>query len=131
MALQKWFEGNVVTRKKTAKEIEHEKTKLKGIWHDVIEIQDWILTEQTYSICLDIGIFWGEYFIKEFPILKWSRDIRPRSAQKNHPVVISPNKVQFSVLGPPVVCALSIAKKERIDWKDLNQTWSEKFKTYG
>ena len=44
--------------------------------------------EPTYSICFDIGIYFGEYIIKHIPEAKWCFDSDQKSAYYARPIVV-------------------------------------------
>lgn len=67
--LGEWLEENVETEKLSEEEYEHK----RKITPEYIEISDWDLTIKTRSILIDIGIYFGEVFIKNNPNLKWEQ----------------------------------------------------------
>jgi len=64
-----WIKQNLYTEK-----ISTEKYKQKRLSiPDYINIRDWDLTNETYSKLIDIGIYFGEVFIKNHTNLKWEQ----------------------------------------------------------
>ena len=67
--LGKWFEENVETEKLSEEEYKEKRAAVP----DYIEIQDWDITIKTRSLAVDIGIYFGEVFIKNHKGLKWEQ----------------------------------------------------------
>ena len=65
----KWFEENVETEKLSEEEYKEKKAAVP----DYIEIKDWDITIKTRSSAEDIGIYFGEVFIKNHKGLKWEQ----------------------------------------------------------
>ena len=65
----KWFEENVETEKLSEEEYKEKRAAVP----DYIEIQDWDITIKTRSLAVDIGIYFGEVFIKNHEGLKWEQ----------------------------------------------------------
>ena len=65
----KWFEENVETEKLSEEEYKEKKAAVP----DYIEIKDWDITIKTRSSAVDIGIYFGEVFIKNHKGLKWEQ----------------------------------------------------------
>ena len=65
----KWFEENVETEKLSEEEYKEKRAAVP----DYIEIQDWDITIKTRSLAVDIGIYFGEVFIKNHKGLKWEQ----------------------------------------------------------
>ncbi|MCX6148033.1 MAG: hypothetical protein NTW25_12430 [Candidatus Kapabacteria bacterium] len=64
-----WLKENIEVEK-----LSQEEYKLKRLnVPDYIEINDWDLTNKTYSKLIDIGIYFGEVFIKNHSNLKWEQ----------------------------------------------------------
>lgn len=65
----KWFEENVETEKLSEEEYKEKRAAVP----DYIEIKDWDITIKTRSSAVDIGIYFGEVFIKNHKGLKWEQ----------------------------------------------------------
>ncbi len=58
-SLANWFAGNVKIRDKTQSEID-EIYNSAPVWFRQVELEDWTLTNRTYSYAFDISIYFGE-----------------------------------------------------------------------
>ena len=108
--LYEWFESKVTNRKMINEEREeiekqvNETTLLVG----VVEIPETTLTDETVSICFDIGIYLGDVVIFNIDGTKWLQKIssinyidyaQPLIATKNSKVPFNPRRIAESMAG--------------------------------
>ncbi|WP_157683025.1 hypothetical protein [Burkholderia ubonensis] len=97
-----WLERKVQRRDLTAEEI---KSIRAGLTRP-IEIAEWDLTDETKSLALYVGMYYGEVALKNNPMLKWEQQMgNKRLADFGQPVIIGPGIVPIN----PVRIANSIA----------------------
>ncbi|TPG35400.1 hypothetical protein [Flavobacterium pectinovorum] len=84
-----WLVQNVEIEKISVEEYNKKRNEVPS--H--IDIKEWDLTIKTRSILVDIGIYFGEVFIKEYPNLKWEQYFSKRKKDLNHGHVIIKLKI--------------------------------------
>ncbi len=65
-----WFSKNVKARKRTKQEIKREQATL--VQFPGVKAEDWTLTEETFSLCFDVGIYFASIFLKRFKTIEWT-----------------------------------------------------------
>lgn len=101
-ALGFWFVAKVQKRDFTIEEIEAIKNKRAGS----IEAATWELTDNTKSLAVYVGMYYGEVAIKNNPVLKWEQKLGSKNlADFGQPVVVGLGAVPLN----PVRVANSIA----------------------
>lgn len=65
--LGEWFAGQVETRQRTEKEIQEIKSRSPY----PIDIPDEELTERTFSLAMDVGMYFSQVLLKSHPSLRW------------------------------------------------------------
>jgi hypothetical protein len=65
-----WFVGEVATRPRAAKE-KDELCAGGPAWFGLAAVEDWELTDKTFSLCLDIGMYLGEVLVRNIPEVNW------------------------------------------------------------
>lgn len=68
--LGEWFVCQVAKRKRTEEETKKIYAKAPD-WFKAVEINDWELTNRTFSIAIDIGMYVSQVFLKNNPGLSW------------------------------------------------------------
>jgi len=63
--------NNYRFQKKPDEQIEKEKSAIPMLFKDVVEINDFVLTNDTKMLCFDVGVLIGEILIKYDDKLKW------------------------------------------------------------
>ena len=71
-ALGQWFVGEVETRPRTSEEMEELRSKLP----DSIDISSVELTNRTFSLAMDIGMYLGEVFRKKVCGAEWTLHLK-------------------------------------------------------
>lgn len=96
-----WFATKVKKREFTSEEIEAIKSKLMK----PIEFPAWDLTDETKSLALYVGMYYGEVALKNNPLLKWEQLLdSKKSADYGQPILngvgvvpINPVRVSHSI----------------------------------
>ena len=107
--LGKWFEENVETEKLSEEEYKEKRAAVP----DYIEIQDWDITIKTRSLAVDIGIYFGEVFIKNHEGLKWEQYLTRSKyhMDKGHMVIKGFGKDMLNSIWRLYIIANSLAGK--------------------
>ena len=108
--LGKWFEENVETEKLSEEEYKEKRAAVP----DYIEIQDWDITIKTRSLAVDIGIYFGEVFIKNHEGLKWEQYFSRSKyhMDKGHMVIKGFGKGLLNSIWSLYITAKRLARKE-------------------
>ncbi len=94
-----------------------------------IDVNDWDLTIKTRSILVDVGIYFGEVFIKEHKNLKWEQYFsRVKKDNNNGHIVIKLKKRELNPIWLLYILGLGLADntKDAHNLYNLFQVW-EKF----
>lgn len=98
-----WFATKVKKREFTSEEIETIKSKQMM----PIEFASWDLTDETKSLALYVGMYYGEVALRNNPLLKWEQLLGSRKfADYGQPILRGPGIVPIN----PVRVAHSIAR---------------------
>ena len=114
------FATQVETRPPTAEEI----AELRRVAPHIVQGDK--LTNHTYSLAMDIGMYWGEMLIKNLAGTHWDQRLKnPRDVNYGQPVVVGKGKVP---LNPVTVCvgiAFGIANRKKTGaWlPEMYATW--------
>ncbi len=81
ITLYEWFEKKVMYRNINDEEKEEIKNQISQtpLFVGVIEVPKITFTEETVSICFDIGIYFGDVFVKNQTGIKWIQKINSTS----------------------------------------------------
>jgi len=122
VALGQWFEGQVETRKKTAEEIAETRSKLTF----PIDILDDELTDRTFSLAIDIGMYFGRVVLKNLPGTRWDQSLKNRKfADYGQPVIVGFGAVPLNPVRVIVMTAYGISRDEPARLRALYETWAK------
>lgn len=106
--LGEWLEENVTIEKLTKEEYDKKRTLTPAY----IEIEDWDLTLKTRSVLFDMGIYFGEVFIKNNQGLKWVQFFTKRKQHIDQGHIIIPlKKDNLNPIWVMLVIGFKFAKK--------------------
>jgi len=123
--LGQWFYEHVETRKRTEKEKETIYGKAPK-WFKSVKIKDWELTNQTFSLAIDIGMYLNRALEKNVPGLKWELVRKPKSdVDFQQPVLVGTGNLVFNPTQILVTYAYGVARgsKEPERLKELCAIW--------
>jgi hypothetical protein len=111
--LGEWFASNVDIRERTKEEKQEIYAKAPD-WFKNIEISDKDLTNKTFSLAIDIGMYLSQVFLKNISNLKWQHTV---NGSKNwvdygQPVIAGFKNVVFNPTQTMVVLAYGLVKKQ-------------------
>lgn len=121
--LGKWFSGEVEVRERTAEEI----PKLAGPSGLEIELPGPELTNRTFSLAMDIGMYLSQVFLKNHPSLKWNQPFGSRRfVDYGQPVLIEFTSAPFNPVAIVVRHAYGLANRtNKRSLRDVYDIWSK------
>ncbi|MGB6407475.1 MAG: hypothetical protein WBF39_08360 [Planococcus donghaensis] len=88
VALWKWFIPRVEIEPKSPEQLSEELANLPEWMHEIHSKNPSELTLATQSLIIDIGIYYGEVFRKEYPEMEWGFVTKPKKIfYVNRPIV--------------------------------------------
>lgn len=123
--LGEWFALHVEVRKKTQEELDELKSQLTF----PIDIPEEELTEATFSLAYDIGIYLSQVFLRNHMSLKWEQFLgSKRNVDYGQPILIGFGKVPFNPIRISIVLAYGISRGNRDSkgLKELYDIWVSK-----
>jgi hypothetical protein len=107
-----WFEGQVDTRLLSQEEMNGIADSYK--FPVLIPMSEYTLTERTYSLASDLGMYFGRVLEKNHPSLKWEHELRSRRfADYGQPVLRGFGDVPLNPIRITIVLAQGIAAKKK------------------
>ncbi|MFL9843550.1 hypothetical protein [Flavobacterium rhizosphaerae] len=106
--LYSWFAKNIYLKKINIEEVKRMKVQINKTppFSNIINIPEYIFSENTVSICFDIGVYLGETLIRNCEGVKWGQKISsknyidyayPLLISKNYKVPINPRRAAESL----------------------------------
>jgi hypothetical protein len=75
-----WFCSTMAWRRRTPDELRREAAGWSKRSRDLgLPVEDLTLTEESFSICIDVGIYLGEVHRRHFPDARWALCTKPKS----------------------------------------------------
>jgi hypothetical protein len=106
-----WFFEHVETRERTDEETEEIYSKAPAWFRDV-EVENWELTNQTFSLAIDIGMYFGKVIEKGLEGIKWIMVKSPTNdVDYQQPVLSGKGKLVLNPVRILIVYAYSIPDK--------------------
>jgi hypothetical protein len=119
--LGRWFETQVETRTKAAEEIAGTRAKLRF----PIDVPGEDLTDRTFSVAMDIGIYFAQVVLKNMPGVRWDQPLgNKKFADYGQPVLMGFGTIPLNPIRVIVTTAYAIARKKPAKLRDLFDTWS-------
>jgi len=122
------FHSLVETRPRTQEQLTHARLELPSNLRPVVEVEDWELTEEALSLCVDVGVYFAEVLRKAHPSLRWELWVR-KTVDLNRPVLVgSRGSVPLDPVRIAINTALSEAAGEHRPNRlsELFDVWSSK-----
>lgn len=111
--LGKWFYERVETRQRT----EGEKVDIYGKapdWFRNVEVQDWELTNRSFSLAMDIGMYLSQVLVKNLPDLQWMLVEKPKNDMDfQQPVLKGTGRLVFNPVSTMVTLAYGFARNNK------------------
>jgi hypothetical protein len=116
-----WLEGQVATRKKTEEEIGEQRAKLKF----PVEIPGEQLTNRTFSLAMDVGMYFAQVVLEHLPGTRWAQAFGSRKfVDYGQPVIMGFGKVPLNPVRIVVVTARTIADGKPAELRKLYDFWA-------
>ena len=118
-----WLNKNIQTEKLSEQEFIRKRKQIPSY----IEIKDFDLTTETYSKLIDVGMYFGETFIKSYHDLQWEQYFSKikNDANQGHMVIKGFGKLELN----PLRVAHTIGSK-MADKKENDESLYEAFETW-
>lgn len=118
-----WLSGQIETRPRTAEELDQ--INAKPTFH--IEVSTRELTNKTFSLAMDSGMYFGETFRTQYPHLKWDQPLKNRKyADFGQMVLAGFNRVELNPVRIVVTFCYGIASGRRTAkrFDEVYEYWS-------
>jgi hypothetical protein len=123
--LGEWFLGEVETRKRTTEEL----GEIKDRASFPIDVPDEELTNQTFSLAMDIGMYLGRVVLENVPGTSWDQPVKsPKLVDHGQPVIKGAGKVPLNPVRITVTLAYGLAAKKETGGglRTIYDIWSKK-----
>ena len=123
--LGEWFRGQVHTRKQTDEEMREMRTRLTL----PIDVSDEELTTRTFSLAMDIGMYFGQVIVKTLPGTRWGQPVKnPNFADYGQPVIMGFGTVPLNPVRIAVTIGYAFAANERsgAELRATYDVWTKK-----
>ncbi len=121
--LGEWFAGEVKVLAKTHEEVEAIEAKLAF----QIEVPGEQLTNRTFSLAMDIGMYFSQVILKNLRGTRWDQPLRnEKFADYGQPVIMGFGSVPLNPVRIVVMLAYGIANKKQTGGRlrELYDTWA-------
>jgi hypothetical protein len=120
--LGEWFSQQVETRPRTSEELKNLQNRLVF----PIELADWELTNKTFSLAMDIGMYFGQVLKNNHSTLQWEQFIKNKKfADYGQLVLVGFGKVPLNPVRIITTLAYGLVDKKRTHkrLKELYAVW--------
>ena len=120
-----WLDGQVELRKQTAEEVEAIKDRLTF----PIDVSDEELTNKSFSLAMDVGMYFGEVILTNLPGTRWDQPLKSKSfVDYGQPVIMGFGTVPLNPVRIMVMTAYGISRDQKSRLRDLYETWMKRRK---
>lgn len=122
--LGQWFAGQVETRRRTEKELQAIRSHLLL----PVDISGEELTNLTFSLAMDVGMYFSQVFLRNCPVLRWEQPLNDKKfADYGQPVLMGFSNAPLNPVRIAVVLARSITNKKQTGsrLRELYDIWSK------
>ena len=122
--LGEWFAARVETRSRTKDEIQ----EIEGRSTCPIEVPGEELTNSTFSLAMDVGMYLSQVFLKNYPALRWDQPFgNKRDSDYGQPVLVGFGAVPFNPVWMLVTLAYGVISKRKTgkNLRELYDTWAK------
>ncbi len=121
--LGRWFEGQVETRKRRPEEI----AELEATLSFPIDVPQDELTNRTFSLAVDIGMYFGRVVLENLQGTRWDQPLsNKRFVDYGQPVIMGFGTVPLNPVRVLVTTAYRVSKKKPADLSGLYAIWARK-----
>ena len=120
-ALGRWFEAQVETRRLEARELAEAHANLAF----AIGVPKEDLTNKTFSLAMDIGMYFARVVLKNLPGTRWEQPLgNKKFADFGQPVIAGFGTVPLNPVRVIVTTAYAISRGKPARLTDLYETWA-------
>ena len=120
-----WFDAEVDTRRSTQEEMDEIRSRLSF----PIDIPEEELTNRSFSLAMDIGMYFGTVVLKNLPGTRWDQPLKNKKfADYGQPVIMGFGTVPLNPIRVLVMTAYGISRKQPARLRELYEVWSKKRK---
>lgn len=119
-----WFAEQVETRPRTQDEIQ----EIEGRLIYPIEVPGEELTNRTFSLAMDVGMYLSQVFLKNYPALQWDQPFgNKKDADYGQPVLLGFGAVPFNPVWLLVTLTYGVVSKRKTgkSLRELYVIWSK------
>jgi hypothetical protein len=117
--LGEWFAAQVETRQRTSEELQ----EIAAHSAYPIEISDEELTNRTFSLAVDLGMYFSQTLLKNYPTLRWEQPMKNKNfADYGQPVLVGFGPVPLNPVQIMVTLAYALVGKKQ-DGKQLRELY--------
>ena len=126
--LGEWFATQVTTRRRTDEETDEIKLDLLY----PIEVPDEELSNRTFSLAVDIGMYFGRVVLRNVPGTRWEQPMENKNfADYGQPVIVGRGTVPLNPIRVLVTTAYRISSRRPAQLRELYEVWSKMLKLNG
>lgn len=119
--LGRWFEGQVETQTKEPAEI----ARAESEFTFPIELPKEELTTRTFSLAMDIGMYFAQVILKNLHGTRWDQPLTNKKfADYGQPVLMGFGTVPLNPVRVMVTTAYAISKNRPAQLRELYETWA-------
>jgi hypothetical protein len=125
--LGEWLTTQVETRACTPEKLMQEWEEMPPQFKGILPIESWDLTNRTYSLAMDGGMYFGQVMLRTHPErLQWGQDLRDRrSIDYGQVLIVGTGVVSMNTVGFVVGVAKSLVRKTtKKNLRALYDVWS-------
>lgn len=122
--LGEWFVAQVETRPRSEEEIQ----EIRDRSSIPIEIPEEELTNRTFSLAMDIGMYFSQIFLKHHPALQWDQQFgNKKDADYGQPVLVGFSPMPFNPVRLLVTLAYGVVSKRKTgkSLRELYDIWTK------
>jgi hypothetical protein len=117
-----WFAAQVEARPRTPEELDEVTSRLSF----PIDVPGEELTNRSFSLAMDVGMYFSQVIIKNLSGTKWDQPLRnEKFADYGQPVIMGFGTVPLNPVRVMVTNAYKAASKEQVDLRKLYDTWAK------
>lgn len=122
--LGEWFANQIETRRRTSEELVEIEAQLKY----PVEVPDEQLTNRTFSLAMDVGMYFGQVMESNHPFVRWDQPFKDKKfIDYGQPVLVGNGRVPLNPVRIAVVLAYALARKTQSGGRlrELYDVWSK------
>jgi hypothetical protein len=121
--LGRWFSGQIETRTRADQELQ----EIKGRSAFAVEVPGEELSNRSFSLAMDIGMYFSQVLLKNNPSLKWEQPFGNKQfVDYGQPVLVKFGPAPFNPVRMMVTLAYGLASKKKTGeaLKDIYAIWA-------